>query len=94
MVYLTTDWAGFKDYSDFCKTGTYQIKEVLGGVEIRIKAGKLGYTTHFVGTVDEEGNISLTDAKEQALLKEILEFCRISDFVKVEGSTPDEQFHS
>lgn len=89
MVFITHDWNAFKNYAEFCRFGTYQIRTIQGGLEIRIRTGKLGFIREL-----------MTDPETKQLPEELVkfldeakEFCKIQDFVKVEGSITDETFH-
>jgi len=78
-VNLVEDWKSLEDYSQFCRYGTYQIKDVVDGIEIRVLMGKFGYIKTF------------HDSKDQ-LLSRILAFCDTRGFIKVHGSIADELF--
>ena len=80
MVYVTEDWDGFKAYAENCRVGTFQIKDVVEGVEFRVRAGRLGYIGIFTEEDDEN-------------LKLMLKFCRVQGFIRVETTLSDELFH-
>ena len=80
MVYVTEDWSAFKSYAENCRVGTYQIKEVVEGVEIRVRAGRLGY-------------IATYSDKENPDFKNVKKFCETSGFIKIELTISDEVFH-
>ena len=80
MVSITEDWLGFEGYAQHCRVGTYQIKAVVDGVEVRVKAGKLG----FIGVYADQDHVDL---------KRIVKFCRSRGFIRVEQSIADELFH-
>lgn len=80
MVYITEDWSGFEAYAECCRVGTFQLKQVVDGVEVRVKTGRLGYIAVYQNEDDER-------------LKRILKFCRTQGFVRVESTLPDELFH-
>ena len=84
MVSITHDWEGFEGYASNCRVGTYQVKDVVDGKEVRVKAGKLG----FVAVYD------IVDQDEAAFLQRILKFCKLNGFIEVEGSISDELFHT
>ena len=93
MVFLTFDWEGFKAYAQNCRLGTWQVKETLEGLEIRVRAGKLGFKTQLQGTI-EENEPKFADVKDERTYNEIVEFCRLQGFTNVVGSIPDDQFHA
>ena len=76
---LVEDWKNLEDYSQFCRYGTYQVNDVVDGVEIRVLVGRFGYVKTF------------TDSKDQQLSR-ILAFCDTRGFIKVHGSIADELF--
>lgn len=81
MVSVTYDWNGFKAYSENCRVGTYQIKQVENGFQIRVQTGRLGFVENFKNEEDEK-------------LHGIVKFCKLHGFILVDHSVPDEQFHS
>ena len=93
MVFLTFDWEGFKAYAQNCRLGTWQVKETLEGLEVRVRAGRLGFKAHLVGALDS-GEPKFADAQTEKLYNEIIEFCKLQGFTNVVGSIPDDQFHA
>ena len=87
MVFLTNDWEHFKNYVENCRVGTYQTKATIEGVKISVLAGRLGFVKTFPPQEERKEEDTL-------LLSEILQFCKLRDFIEVIGSIPDEQFHS
>jgi len=87
MVFLTFDWGKFKLYAENCRVGTFQTLQTVEGVELRILTGRFGYRREF--KMKDNGLY-----EHQELLDEITRFCELHEFIPVEGSVPDEQFHS
>jgi len=81
LVNLVEDWSYIVDQTKWCRYGIYQVRNVLDGVEIRVKVGSFGYRKTFKNKEDEE-------------LKRILDFCKHEGFIKILGSIPDEYFFS
>lgn len=79
MVNLVEDWASLEHYSQYCRYGTYQVKDVVDGIEIRVVVGRFGYIKTFKDTKDQ-------------LLNRILAFCETGCYIKVQGSISDELF--
>jgi len=84
MVSITHDWDGFEGYACNCRVGTFQVKHVVDGSEVRVKAGRLGYIAVYDTAVQEEA----------VFLERILKFCKLNGFIEVEGSISDELFHT
>ena len=84
MVYVTEDWPAFEGYVENCRVGTFQVKDNVDGVEIRVKAGRLGYIHVF----------QLNDEPQRQQYDRIQKFCKTQGFVKVEYALNDEIFHS
>jgi len=80
MVYVTEDFNAFQNYAENCRVGTYQIKQVVDGLEIRVRAGRLGY-------------IAVYESDQDSTLKRIRRFCETQGFVKIEQTISDEVFH-
>ena len=78
------DWTAFESYAENCRVGTYQIKEHVDGVEIRVRAGRLGYVCVF----------KLADETQRQHHNRIVKFCQTQGFVKVEYTLQDEVFHT
>lgn len=93
MVFLTLDWNAFKAYAENCRLGTFQVKETLEGIEIRVRAGRLGFKAHFVGALDQS-EPKFADVESEKTFNEITEFCKLQGYTQVVGSIPDELFHS
>jgi len=81
MVAVTYDWDSFKAYAEHCRVGTYSIHDEIGeNKEIRVKAGKLGFK-------------SVLNPQSE-WYKEILEWCRVQGYIKIEEAVSDELFHA
>lgn len=87
MVFVTFDWRGFKEYAETCRVGTIQIVKTTEGLEIRVLTGRFGFRRSF--KMKDDGFY-----ENQELYDEINEFCKLHDFIPVEHSVPDEQFHT
>ena len=81
MVNLVEDWSYIVDQTKWCRYGIYQVREVLDGIEVRVKVGNFGFRKTFKNREDEE-------------LKRIIDFCKHEGFIKTLGSLPDEYFFS
>jgi hypothetical protein len=60
-------------------TGSYRLKNVPKGVELRVRIGKYGYMNIFKSSEDPE-------------LIKILAFCQAKEFYKLQGSISDDVF--
>jgi len=86
LVFVTFDWKAFKSYAENCRVGTIQQRTTCDGEEIRVLTGRFGFRREFK---NNNGKI-----ENQELLTEIVVFCELHGFIQVEGSVPDEQFHT
>ncbi len=84
MTFITFDWDGFRGYAENCHVGTYQVKQVVEGTEVRVRAGKLGFV----------GVYNLDVAEQRRAYELILQFCVLQQFISVERSVDDSQFHT
>lgn len=81
MVSLVESWEDLEEYAKWCRTGAYQTRETVAGIEVRIVTGRFGYVTSFK---DEQDPV----------LSHILSFCKAEGFIKVLGNVPDDLFFS
>lgn len=87
MVLITDDWEAFKEHAAYCRIGTYQEREVVNGVELRMRAGRFGIKRVF----DPEDTRS---EAQKGIYAEMMRFLKIQGFVKVIENIPDEFFHA
>jgi hypothetical protein len=85
MVLLTDDWGSFKDYSQYCRVGSYQSKTTEEGLEIRVQTGKFAIVVKF----DD-----LDKPEQRSLYDDVKAFCETRGFIKVVGCIDDEMFHA
>lgn len=88
MVSVTYDWDAFKHYYNIsgCRTGRYQVKNSLeGGLTVKVTAGRGAVILEFPQTEKMTG-------EERKLYDEILRFCLLHEFMKIEHNVPDEEF--
>ena len=78
LVYLVEDWGAMKEHVGHGQ-GYYQIVSSGKGIEVRIKATRIGYMKKF------------EDPKDPLLAK-IMEFCGSNDYVEVKENIWDEHF--
>ena len=81
MVNLVESWEDLEEYAKWCRYGSYQTRETVEGIEIRVVAGRFGYIKSFKDTQDP-------------LLGHIRAFCQAEGFIKVLGNVPDDLFFS
>jgi len=84
MVNVTHDWGAFTKYSEHCRVGTYSVQDHQKGKEIRVSAGRLGY----IAILDE------ANETQKQIMDEILNWCEIQGFIRIEGTITDELFHA
>ena len=84
MTFVTFDWEAFKAYAENCHVGTFQVKQVMEGTEIRVRAGRLGYV----------GVFNLDDPYQRQAYERIRRFCTLQQYVPVEKSVDDDLFHA
>lgn len=87
MVLPTCDWERFCDYVANCRVGSYRVRDVVDGVKVTVMAGQFGFYKMFPPIENRS-----TDQVDE--LAEIVRFCELHGFMKVEANVPDEQFHS
>ena len=81
MVNLVESWEDLEEYAKWCRYGSYQIRETVEGIEIRVVTGRFGYAKDFKDEQDP-------------LFSHVLSFCKSEGFIKVLGNVPDEFFFS
>jgi hypothetical protein len=81
LVSLVESWEDLEEYAKWCRYGSYQTRETIVGIEIRVVIGRFGYAKDFKD-------------KQDPLLSRILDFCKTEGFIKVLGNVPDEFFFS
>ncbi|MEM2888918.1 MAG: hypothetical protein QXR42_05500 [Candidatus Bathyarchaeia archaeon] len=79
MVSLVESWESLEEYAKWCRTGAYQLRETVDGIELRVIVGKYGFIKCFRDTGDP-------------LFSHILEFLKTEGYIKVSGNVPDELF--
>jgi len=89
VLYRTTDWVAFQSHAQaWAKAGDFSLHETVEGkTELRIRAGRLCFTRKF----DPEDARS---DEQQQILDEMLSFCRLQGFVKIEEVVQEEVFHA
>ena len=83
MVRVTSDWKGFKNYSEHCKLGVFQVRTTEEGTLVKVAAGRLGFEKVFT---------NLEEPEESELYQTIMAFCDHRGFVKINYSISDELF--
>jgi len=82
---LVEDWESIEAHTrrleSNARVGSYQMKEVKGGTEIRVRVGQFGYVKLFKDPDDPK-------------LIQIEAFCKIEGFYKIQGSQSDEFFYA
>lgn len=86
MVMITENWQAFREYAEKCRLGTYQMKDVPEGKEIRVRAGRLGIIKVF--DPDDKRSES-----QQQTFQEMVSFCMTQGFILITETLPDELFH-
>jgi len=81
LVNLVESWEALEEYAKWCRYGSYQTRETIAGIEIRVVIGKFGYIKRFKD-------------KDDPILNHILGFCKDEGFIKVLGNIPDDLFFS
>ena len=81
LVSLVESWEDLEEYAKWCRYGSYQTRETVSGIEIRVVIGRFGYINTFKDTNDP-------------VLNHILGFCKVEGFIKVLGNIPDDLFYS
>jgi len=81
LVNLVESWEDLEEYAKWCRTGAYQMRETVEGIELRVFTGRFGFVKCFRETQDP-------------LFSHILEFCKTEGFIKVLGNVPDDLFFS
>ncbi len=74
-------WEDLEEYAQWCRTGAYQMRETVEGIELRVFTGRYGFVKCFGNTQDP-------------LFSHILDFCKTEGFIKVLGNVPDDLFFS
>ncbi len=85
MVSLVECWESIEEHTrlleQHAKVGSYQIKNVKGGAEIRVRVGQFGFVKFFKDRDDPE-------------LIQIEAFCKVEGFHKIQGSRAAEFFYA
>jgi hypothetical protein len=84
LVSLVEKWDSIEEHArlleSHSKVGSYQLKPVNGGVEVRVRLGQFGFLKWFKDTDDPE-------------LIQIEAFCKIEGFHKITGIRSAEFFY-
>ena len=85
MVSIVEKWESIEEHTrqleSHAKIGSYQLKKIRGGVEVRVRIGQFGYVKWFKDP----------DAPE---LIQIEAFCNVEGFYKIQGSKSAEFFYA
>jgi hypothetical protein len=85
MVSIVEKWESIEEHTrqleSYAKVGSYQLKKVRGGTEIRVRVGQFGYVKWFKDSDDPE-------------LIQIEAFCSVEGFYKIKGSKSEEFFYA
>ena len=85
MVSLVENWESIEEHTrlldSHAKVGSYQFKDVKGGVEVRVRVGQFGFVKCFKD-------------RENAELIHIEAFCRVEGFHKITGMKSAEFFYA
>ena len=83
MVNLVEDWKVVEKYAKRRKLGFYQtinnLKNNTKTIEIRVFIGEIGFIKEF-------------ENEEDPLLKQILDFCKTKEYIKVHENIPNSYF--
>jgi len=85
MVHRTEDWAAFRDHTERCRRGYYQLKSVPEGVELKIMAGNLCLERGF--EPDDKRSETQKD-----IFAEMLGFCKTQGWIRIEESISEHFF--
>ena len=84
MVNLVEKWESIEEHTrlleSHAKVGSYQLKNMKGGVEVRVRVGQFGFVKWFKNPDDPE-------------VIQIEAFCRIEGFHKILGTRTAEFFY-
>jgi hypothetical protein len=84
MVNLVENWESIERHTrqleSHSKVGSYQVKTVSGGVEVKVRIGQFGFVKSFKDKDDPE-------------LIQIEAFCRVEGFHKILGARAAEFFY-
>ena len=85
MVNLVENWESIEQHTrqleSYSKVGSYRIKNVKGGVEVKVRVGQFGFVKFFKDKDDPE-------------LIQIEAFCRVEGFHKIVGARTAEFFYA
>jgi len=79
LVNLVEDWKVVEKYAKNRKVGFYQTIRNTKTIEIRVSVGKVGFTKEF-------------ENEEDPQLREILDFCKSKEYIKVHENIPSDYF--
>jgi hypothetical protein len=85
LVSLVENWESIEEHArlleSHAKVGSYQIKNVNGGIEVRVRVGQFGFVKWF------------KDRNEAELIR-IEAFCKVEGFHKIVGMKSAEFFYA